>query len=37
MPDPSENKPVQGRNLADAEAIAWTLVPRAEAKRRRGC
>ena len=36
MPVPFENKPVQGRNLADAEAIGWTLVPRAEAKERRG-
>jgi type I restriction enzyme R subunit len=36
MPPPGEHKTVQAWILACAEAIGWTLVPRAEAKERRG-
>lgn len=36
MPTPSEHKTVQSRILEYAEAIAWTVVPREEAERRRG-
>jgi type I restriction enzyme R subunit len=36
MPTPGEHKTVQGRILAYAEAIGWTVVSRQEAERRRG-
>lgn len=36
MPSPGEHKTVQARILAYAQEIGWTLVPRAEAERRRG-
>ena len=36
MPTPGEHKTVQSRILAYAEAIGWTVVPRAEAEQRRG-
>jgi len=36
MPTPGEHKTVQSRIFAYAEAIGWTLVPRAEAEQRRG-
>ena len=36
MSKPSEHKTVQARILAYPQEIGWTLVPRAEAERRRG-
>lgn len=36
MPTPSEDKTVQARILAYAEAIGWTFVSRDEAEKRRG-
>lgn len=36
MATPGEHKTVQSRILAYAEAIGWTVVPRAEAEQRRG-
>jgi len=36
MPTPGENKTVQARILAYAEAIGWTIVFREEAEQRRG-
>ncbi len=36
MPAPSEQKTVQARILAYAEAIGWTFVPREKAEQRRG-
>ena len=36
MPTPGEHKTVQSRILAYAEAIGWTVVPRAQAEQRRG-
>jgi len=36
MPIPGEHKTVQTRILAYAEAIGWTVVPRAQAEQRRG-
>jgi type I restriction enzyme R subunit len=36
MPTPGEHRTVQSRILAYAEAIGWTVVPRAQAEQRRG-
>jgi type I restriction enzyme R subunit len=36
MHTPGEHKTVQSRILAYAEAIGWTVVPRAQAEHRRG-
>lgn len=36
MPTPGEHKTVQAWNLACAEAIGWTFVPREEAEQRSG-
>jgi type I restriction enzyme R subunit len=36
MPTPGEQKTVQSRILAYAEAIGWTVVPRTQAEQRRG-
>lgn len=36
MPSPGEHKTVQSRILAYAEAIGWTVVPRAQAEQLRG-
>jgi hypothetical protein len=35
MPSPGEHKTVQARILQYAHEVGWTIVPRAEAERRR--
>jgi type I restriction enzyme, R subunit len=35
MPKPSEHETVQARILEYAHEVGWTIVPRAEAERRR--